>query len=219
MAIAQKTAPTSGLRGRIATGGLALGLVLALAGCENLFDVSRPLGSHLDEGNFGNPTMTNIMLHNGEITYAEVLNDRFEESVPTTINFAFNSAVLDAAAQAALREQAAFIRHFPEVQFTVYGHTDLVGSRAYNHRLGLRRARAAVDFIVAQGVDRSRLRAMVSLGETQPVVATEMEERANRRTVTEVSGFVQTHPLILDGEYARVVYRAYVNSGGGGGDG
>jgi hypothetical protein len=110
------------------------------------------LGSDLDEGNFGNPTMTNIMLHNGELTYAEVLGDRFAERVQTTINFAFNSAVLDEQARAILREQAAFIRHFPEVRFTVYGHTDLVGSRAYNHRLGLRRARAAVNYIVSQGV-------------------------------------------------------------------
>jgi outer membrane protein OmpA-like peptidoglycan-associated protein len=221
MAIAQTKAQTARFHRRIASVGVALGLAVTLAGCQNLFDATRPVGSNLDEGNFGNPTMTNIMLHNGEITYAEVLNDRFREQVPTTINLAFNSAVLDAQAQAALREQAAFIRHFPEVRFTVYGHTDLVGSRAYNHRLGLRRARAAVDFIVAQGVDRSRLRAMVSLGETQPVVATEMEERANRRTVTEVSGFVQTHPMILDGEYARVVFRSYVGSagstGGGGG--
>lgn len=218
MAIAHSTPPTSLLGRRIATSAAALGLIVGLAACDD----PRPVGSHLDEGNFGNPTMNNIMLHNGELTYAQALNQRFSAAVQETITFAFNSAELDAAAQAALREQAAFIREFPEVQFTVYGHTDLVGSRAYNHRLGLARAQAAVNFIVAQGVDRSRLRAMVSLGETQPVIPTELEERRNRRTVTEVSGFVQTHPLILDGEYARVVYREYVGSattaapGGGG---
>ena len=84
--------------------------------------------------------------------------------MPTTINFAFNSATLDAEARAVLRQQAAFIRHFPEVALLVYGHTDLVGSRAYNHRLGLRRARAAVDYLVSLGVERSRLEALVSLG-------------------------------------------------------
>jgi peptidoglycan-associated lipoprotein len=185
---------------------------MTLAGCEDLFDVTRPLGSHLDEGNFGNPTMTNIMLHNGELTYAEVLGDRFAEQVPTTINFAFNSAVLDEQARAILREQAAFIRHFPEVRFTVYGHTDLVGSRAYNHRLGLRRARAAMNYIISQGVDRPACRRWCRAA-SDPVVATEMEERRNRRTVTEVTGFVQNHPLVLDGEYARIVYRAYAGAG------
>ncbi len=215
MRTANMTQTGSRLRTRIVSGGLALGLAVTLAGCEDIFDVTQPLGSHLDEGNFGNPTMTNIMLHNGELSYAEVLGDRFAERVQTTINFAFNSAELDEQARAVLREQAAFIRHFPEVRFTVYGHTDLVGSRAYNQALGLRRARAAVNYIVSQGVDRSRLQALVSRGELEPVVPTEMEERRNRRTVTEVTGFVQSHPLVLDGEYARIVYRAYVGGEGG----
>lgn len=215
MRTATMTEPGSQLRRRIAAGGLALGLAVTLAGCQDVFEVNRPLGSHLDEGNFGNPTMTNIMLHNGELTYAEVLGQRFAEAAPTTVNFAFNSAVLDEEARAILRQQAAFIRHFPEVRFTVYGHTDLVGSQAYNHRLGLRRARAAMNYIISQGVDRSRLQALVSRGELDPVVPTQMEERQNRRTVTEVTGFVQTHPLVLDGEYARIVYRAYTGAGGG----
>ncbi len=214
MRTATMTHPGSRLRQRIVAGGLALGLAMTLAGCEDIFDVTQPLGSNLDEGNFGNPTMTNIMLHNGELSYAEVLGDRFAETVPTTINFAFNSAALDEQARAILREQAAFIRHFPEVRFTVYGHTDLVGSRAYNERLGLRRARAAMNYIISQGVDRSRLQALVSRGELEPVVPTETEERRNRRTVTEVTGFVQSHPMVLDGEYARIVYRTYIGGEG-----
>jgi outer membrane protein OmpA-like peptidoglycan-associated protein len=136
--------------------------------------------------------------------------------VPTTINFAFNSATLDAEAQAILRQQAHFIRQFPEVRFSVYGHTDLVGSAAYNQRLGLRRARAAVDYLVSLGVERSRLDALVSLGETQPIVATQTEERRNRRTVTEVTGFVQNHPMVLDGRYAQIVYRTYTGAFEGG---
>jgi outer membrane protein OmpA-like peptidoglycan-associated protein len=204
----------SRLRRRLVAGGLAIGLATTLAGCQNLFDVSRPLGSQLDEGNFGNPTMNNILLHSGELSYAQVLGQRFAERVPTTINFAFNSAHLDEEARAILRQQAAFIRHFPEVRFTVYGHTDLVGSQAYNHALGLRRARAAMNYIISQGVDRHRLQALVSRGELDPVVPTEMEDRRNRRTVTEVTGFVQSHPLVLDGEYARIVYRAYVGGEG-----
>ena len=41
---------------------------------------------------------------------------------------------------------------------------------------------------------------------------TENEERRNRRTVTEVSGFVRSHPSLLDGKYAEVVYREYITS-------
>jgi hypothetical protein len=52
----------------------------------------------------------------------------------------------------------------------------------------------------------------VSFGETQPLIVTEGRERRNRRTVTEVSGFVQDHPLILNGKYAEVIWREYVAS-------
>jgi outer membrane protein OmpA-like peptidoglycan-associated protein len=204
-----KTSPVPA--GAARSTALVLAAALALAGCTD-----RPVGQQLDEGRFGNPTANNILYQTGQLDYSVVLAERFAEEVPTTINFAFNSATLDADARAVLRQQAAFIRHFPEVRFSVYGHTDLVGSRAYNHRLGLRRARAAVNYMVSLGVDRSRLDALVSLGETQPIVATQTEERRNRRTVTEVSGFVQSHPLVLDGRYAQIVYRSYAGSSGGG---
>ena len=127
---------------------------------------------------------------------------------------------MEPEARAILRQQADFIRNFPEARFSVYGHTDLVGSQSYNQQLGLRRARAVVDFLVSQGVHRGRLAALVSLGETQPLVATQDEERRNRRTVTEVSGFVRSAPLVTDGRYAQIVYRGYsAGAGGGGGEG
>lgn len=190
---------------------LLLAATLGLTACG-----PEQVGSQIDEGGFGDPTTTNALYQTGQLQYTEVLSQRFAEEVPTTINFAFNSATLDAEAQAILREQAAFIRNFPEVRFSVYGHTDLVGSYAYNQRLGLRRAQAAVNYLVSHGVERSRLDALVSLGETQPLVATEAEDRRNRRTVTEVTGFVQSHPLVLDGRYAQIVYRSYAGGGASG---
>ena len=63
-----------------------------------------------------------------------------------------------------------------------------------------------------QGISRSRLEAVVSFGERQPLIVTEGRERRNRRTVTEVSGFVENHPSLLDGKYAQVVYREYIRS-------
>ncbi|KIT16534.1 OmpA family protein [Jannaschia aquimarina] len=189
------------------------GFTLTAAGCgRNGFN--DPAGEGYTIDGFGAATRNNIGVHNGEITALVHLGERFEASVPTTVTFAFNSAELDADARAILEQQADFIRTFPEVRFSVYGHTDLVGSNAYNRRLGLRRARAAVNYISARGVSKDRLEALVSRGETDPVVPTEGRERANRRTVTKVTGFVQSHPLILDGKYAQVIYRNYVGSSG-----
>ena len=182
--------------------------LLVVSGCERIRSAGEA-GRFLDEGRFGDPTMNNILVMTGQRSYYEQLAERFAQEVPTTINFAFNSAELDVTSQNVLRAQATWIRQFPEVRFSVYGHTDLVGSDSYNYRLGLRRARAAVNFLVAQGVDRDRLDALVSLGETQPLVATPNRELRNRRTVTEVSGFMQDHPMVLDGNYAAIVYRTY----------
>lgn len=202
-----------------------LGSTLALTACGSLtVETGRPLGAHLDEnGTFGQPTRNNIGVHNGDIQWAEILGERFANTVPTTINFAFNSAELDAEARNILNQQAAFIRNFPEVRFSVYGHTDAVGSNAYNQRLGRRRARAAVNYLVNQGISRGRLQALVSLGESQPIVATDGEERRNRRTVTEVTGFLENDPLVLDGRYAEIIYRSYrsgsVSAGDSGGGG
>jgi len=98
------------------------------------------------------------------------------------------------------------------VRFRVFGHTDLVGSNSYNKTLGMRRARAAVSYLTSLGIDRSRLEAVVSFGETRPLVPVEARERRNRRTVTAVSGFVRNHPSVLDGKYAAIVYRDYIES-------
>lgn len=173
---------------------------------------NREAGALIDTGNFGNATMHNTQIMNGDKQYVYDLSQRFSAEVLTTVNFAFNSAQLDAGAMDTLREQAQWIRQFPEVRFRVYGHTDKVGGNSYNKSLGLKRAKTVVNFLVSQGISRSRLEAMVSYGETQPLIVTEGRERRNRRTVTEVSGFVASHPTVMDGQYSEVIYREYVKS-------
>lgn len=181
-----------------------------LQACGPQFE--REAGSDIDDGTFGNPTMHNHLVHTGARQAQHSLLRRFEAEVPSTITFAFNSAVPDAEARAVLMRQAHWMRQFPEVRFTVYGHTDAVGSAAYNHQLGLRRARAAVQVLEQAGVSRSRVTAVVSFGETRPLIITEGRERRNRRTVTEVTGFVRRHPTVMNGQYAEVIFRNYVAS-------
>ena len=182
--------------------------VLALAGCTG----GREAGHEVDaNGQFGNATMNNTQLMTGERQHTVNLANRFANEVPSTVNFAFNSSHLDGTAQTILREQANWIRQFPEVKFRVYGHTDLVGSNAYNKRLGMRRAQAVVSYLSTQGISRSRLEAVASFGETQPLIVTQGRERRNRRTVTEVSGFVGRKNE-LDGKYAAVIRREYIQS-------
>lgn len=194
---------------------LLIGSLLAVSGCagtKSYSSFTREAGALIGGGDFGNSTMNNTMIMSGEKNYVIDLARRFDADVGSTVNFEFNSSLLDETARIALRKQADWIRQFPEVRFRVYGHTDAVGSNAYNKSLGMRRAQAVVAYLSSQGISRSRLEAVVSYGETQPLIVTEGRERQNRRTVTEVSGFIQKHPSIMDGKYAEVVYREYLAS-------
>lgn len=190
----------------------ALPLVLALlplAACDQTAFLSEA-GSEVDEGGFGQPTMINsmAMMNAGQATVA--LGQRFEREVQSTVTFAFNRAEISAAAAAVLDRQADWIRQFPEVRFRVYGYTDLVGSNAYNYGLGLRRAQAVVAYLGARGISTARLEAVVSYGETHPVIHTSAPEERNRRTVTEVTGFTKGSGTLLNGKYAAVIFRSYV---------
>ena len=183
-----------------------LGFCLSAAACD------YEAGRELNRGSFGNSTLNNALVMSGDRSFAVQLANRFAQEVPSTINFNFDSATLDSQSRAVLDQQATWIKQFPEVRFRVYGHTDSVGSSGYNKSLGLRRARAVVSYLSSRGISRSRLEAVVSFGETQPLIVTQGRERQNRRTVTEVSGFLENHPSLLDGKYAQVVYREYIES-------
>jgi peptidoglycan-associated lipoprotein len=195
---------------------LILLAALGLAACapDPTRTAFRAEAGSVATGGFGDATASNVLLQSGQVPYAQGLSARFRAEVPAVVTFAFNSAELDAEARAALALQAAWIRQFPEVRFAVTGHADLVGPESYNRALGLARARAAVAFLVSQGVDATRLEALTSEGETEPLVPTEAPERRNRRAVTDVRGFVQGHPNVLNGKYAAVVFRDYVASAG-----
>jgi outer membrane protein OmpA-like peptidoglycan-associated protein len=182
---------------------------LILSGCA-----SEEAGQFANEQSFGTATTENLLVQAAYLRsdrLIQEMQDKFRREVPDTINFAFDSAALDAEARSILTRQAAWLKANPDVRLRVYGHTDLVGSERYNDSLGLLRARAAVRFLVASGVARNRLDAVVSRGEREPLVKTEAEERKNRRAVTEVAGlvagFVGTG---MDGKRALNVYRAYV---------
>ena len=201
---------------RTTTSILLASSLIALVACSKETNIGRSFyseaGSEIETRDFGQATSINTQIQSGQRDYVVDLTRRFGADVPNTVNFEFNRADLDANAQAALMKQANWIKQFPEVRFRVYGHTDLVGSDAYNQKLGLRRAQTVVAFLVRQGISRSRLEAVASFGKTQPLVFVQSPERKNRRTVTEVSGFVAGSPLILNGKYAAVIMREYITS-------
>lgn len=98
-------------------------------------------------------------------------------------NFDFNKATLTAAGTAKLDEAAKVLGENPTVKLNVEGHTDGVGSAAYNQGLSERRAKAVVAYLVGKGVDGARLNP-VGYGKSKPVATNDTAEgRAKNRRV------------------------------------
>jgi OOP family OmpA-OmpF porin len=106
-------------------------------------------------------------------------------SIKLKVNFAFDSTKVEEKYFTDLKELADFLKRFSDLQVTVEGHTDSVGSDAYNMKLSQRRAEAVVDILVNQyGIARKRLDP-VGYGETRPVAsnATAAGRAENRRVM------------------------------------
>lgn len=195
----------------------ALSFAIALPACsatDTGFSFLGPeAGAEIHRADLGVATAQNTAIQSGELSAMTAnLTRKFAADVPARVNFEFNSSALDEQARAILTQQAQWIKSHPAVKFRVYGHTDKVGSNSYNRRLGKARAQSVVNYLVSQGVSRSKVQAVASFGETRPVVLTEAPSRENRRTVTEVIGFVHAggKPADLDGKYAAMVYQKYI---------
>lgn len=178
-----------------------------LAGC------AREAGDEITLASYGEAHRANFAAqdaYNFSNQRLRDLSQDFATNTTDTVTFAFNKATLDSTARGALDTQVAWLKANKTVKMTIIGHTDLVGTERYNDRLGLRRARAVLGYLVRQGISRKRLAAIASRGEREPVVQTAERERRNRRSITTVSGFARNYVGTgLDGETAARIYDVY----------
>ena len=105
--------------------------------------------------------------------------------VPDRVFFAYDSYSLTSDAQDSLAKQAKWLKANGSVTISIEGHADERGTREYNLALGDRRANAAKDFLMAQGISSSRI-TTISFGKERPVNAASNKTAwaQNRRSVT-----------------------------------
>ena len=104
------------------------------------------------------------------------------------VYFGYDRYDLSAEARTSLQAQAAWLNDNPSVTITVEGHCDERGTREYNLALGDRRATSVKNYLVALGVNPSRVRT-VSYGKERPMVtgSGETSWAQNRRGKTRVN--------------------------------
>lgn len=119
---------------------------------------------------------------------AKVDRDGCEITPDVTIDlvedeFDFDSAKLKPGMKAALDDVASKVTATPgHEQLHIIGHTDSVGPEKYNMGLSQRRAQAAADYLIAQGVERGHV-TIEGKGESSPVAdnKTKAGRAKNRR--------------------------------------
>jgi peptidoglycan-associated lipoprotein len=98
------------------------------------------------------------------------------------VYFDYDKADVRPSEQAAIQQDAAFLKQNANVQFTIGGHCDERGSTEYNLALGTSRAEAVKQALVAAGIDGSRI-ATRSYGKEKPFCTESSEScwQQNRR--------------------------------------
>ena len=98
------------------------------------------------------------------------------------VYFAFNESTITDEAQAALANNAEFLRQKDTVRVRLGGHCDSRGSTEYNLALGERRAMSVKNYMVKLGISPDRLK-IISYGEESPAYFEESEDAwaKNRR--------------------------------------
>jgi peptidoglycan-associated lipoprotein len=114
----------------------------------------------------------------------EEMAARGRGGLQTVFYFEYDQSALSPETRAELDAQANVLRGQTGV-VRLEGHTDDRGSREYNLALGERRAAAIANYLVLQGIDRSRIET-VSYGEERPAALGEDEASWSRNRRVEL---------------------------------
>jgi len=119
-------------------------------------------------------------------------DDTLKLTVDSEVSFDFNKADIKPTFRPSLDKLAQLIIKYDRTVVHVVGHTDSVGSDAYNQGLSERRALSVGDYLASYGVPRARLRTE-GRGEREPRAtnATEAGRQLNRRVEIFVKPIVE----------------------------
>ncbi len=100
-----------------------------------------------------------------------ILAAMFKAQIIENIFYDFDKAVLRDESKLALDSMVMLLKDHPNIVIEMASHTDRVGSAKYNQGLSQRRAQSVVDYLIANGIPRERLKP-TGYGESRPKTVT-----------------------------------------------
>ena len=100
-----------------------------------------------------------------------ILAAMFKAQIIENIFYDFDKAVLRDESKLALDSMVMLLKDHPNIVIEMASHTDRIGSEKYNQKLSQRRAQSVVDYLIANGIPRERLRP-AGYGESRPKTVT-----------------------------------------------
>ena len=117
----------------------------------------------------------------------------FQTNAGDKVFFLVDQSTLTEQGKDTLRAQTAWLQKYDDVTLQIEGHSDERGTREYNIALSARRATAARNFLIAQGISGKRI-SSIAFGKERPSAICDAEQcwSQNRRSVTVITGGAKT---------------------------
>ncbi|HQO82316.1 MAG TPA: OmpA family protein, partial [Deltaproteobacteria bacterium] len=118
--------------------------------------------------------------------------ERIILNMPSNITFETDQAEISSRFYNVLNSVAQVLDEYEKTIVDITGHTDSTGEESYNLNLSQRRATNVAQYLIAQGVNSTRIAAQ-GMGESQPIASNDTPEgrQANRRVEIELSPLTQ----------------------------
>ncbi len=154
----------------------------ALVGAAAGGAIGAGVGNYMDrqQAEFNQKLAAEERAH--QIEVERLKNENLKITMNSEVSFDFNSAAIKPAFDSTLDKVADIVNRYTRTTIRIVGHTDNIGTAAYNQRLSLQRAQSVAYYLEDRGVAAQRL-STVGMGESEPRAsnATAAGRQLNRR--------------------------------------
>lgn len=120
-----------------------------------------------------------------EIRISRLADNSLKLNLSSEVSFDFDSTMVKVDFRDSLNKVASVLADYPGTAVHIVGHTDSVGSEAYNQQLSVRRASSVKSYLVNKGVGSRRTRTQ-GFGETMPVASNSSDYGRERNRRVEI---------------------------------